>query len=138
MIIAGGDEPDVLTRLIAGENLGTRFSPVVTTLESRKRYILAGGSKVQGIIVIDTGAAEALRKGGSLLPVGVTRLSGEFDCGDTVKVVNSAGAEIACGLVNFGSGDLGLISGKRSSEIEAILGGDYDEEVIHRDNMVLL
>jgi glutamate 5-kinase len=138
VIIAGGDQPDVLTRLIAGESLGTRFSPVVTTLESRKRYILAGGSKVEGLVVIDAGAAEALRKGGSLLPVGVTHFSGEFDCGDTVKVVNATGTEIACGLVNFSSGDLALISGKRSSEIEAILGSDCDEEVIHRDNMVLL
>jgi glutamate 5-kinase len=138
VIIAGGDEPDVLTRLVAGESLGTRFSPVTTTLESRKRYILAGGNKVQGMIAIDTGAAEALRRGGSLLPVGVTRISGEFDCGDTVKVVNSTGGEIACGLVNFSSGDLLLISGKRSTEIETILGSDYDDEVIHRDNLVLL
>ena len=137
VIIAGGDEPDVLTRLAAGESLGTRFSPVTTTLESRKRYILAGENNVQGTILVDAGAAKALRKGGSLLPVGVTRLMGEFECGDTVKVTNPSGSEIACGLVNFSSGDLALIAGKQSKQIEAILGSDYDEEVIHRDNLVL-
>jgi glutamate 5-kinase len=138
VIIAGGDQPDVLTRLIGGENLGTRFSPIATTLESRKRYILAGRNKVRGHITVDPGAEEALRKGGSLLPVGVTGSSGKFDCGDTVKVTNWSGAEIACGLVNFSSKDLDLITGKRSTEIEAILGSDYEEEVIHRDNMVLM
>ncbi len=138
VIIAGGDEENVLTRLAAGEGLGTRFSPLATPLEGRKRYILAGGNSVHGSITVDAGAARALQKGGSLLPVGVTGVTGEFDCGDTVKVVNPSGGEIACGLANYGSEDLLRISGKRSNEIEAILGSDYADEVIHRDNLVLL
>jgi glutamate 5-kinase len=138
VIIASGDEENVLTRLAAGEGLGTRFSPLSTPLEGRKRYILAGGNNVHGSIVVDAGAARALRKGGSLLPVGVTGVTGEFDCGDTVKVVNSSGGEIACGLANYCAEDLVCISGKRSNEIETILGSDYADEVIHRNNLVLL
>jgi len=138
VVIASGDEENVLTRLAAGEGLGTRFSPLSTPLEGRKRYILAGGNNVHGSIVVDAGAARALRKGGSLLPVGVTGVTGEFDCGDTVKVVNSSGGEIACGLANYCAEDLLRISGKRSNEIETILGSDYADEVIHRNNLVLL
>jgi len=138
VIIASGDEANVLTRLAAGEKLGTRFSPLATTLEGRKRYILAGGNNIQGILTVDAGAARALRKGGSLLPVGMTHVTGEFDCGDTVKVVNHSGDVIARGLVNYSAADLVRIAGKQSQEIEAILGPDYDDEVIHRDNLVLL
>jgi glutamate 5-kinase len=138
VVIASGDEENVLTRLAAGEGLGTRFSPLSTPLEGRKRYILAGGNNVHGTIVVDAGAARALRKGGSLLPVGVTGVTGEFDCGDTVKVMNPSGGEIACGLANYCVEDLVRISGKRSNEIETILGSDYADEVIHRNNLVLL
>jgi glutamate 5-kinase len=138
VVIAAGDETNVLTRLVRGEKLGTRFSPLATTLEGRKRYILAGGNKVPGVLVVDAGASQALRKGSSLLPVGVTRIIGEFDCGDTVKVVDSSGSEIALGLVTFAAGELARIAGKQSGEIETILGGDYEDEVIHRNNLVLL
>jgi glutamate 5-kinase len=65
-------------------------------------------------------------------------VTGEFDCGDTVKVVDSTGSEIARGLVNFSAADLIRIAGKQSREIETILGGDYADEVIHRNNLVLL
>jgi glutamate 5-kinase len=138
VVIAAGDEENVLTRLAAGEKLGTRFSPLATTLEGRKRYILAGGNRLPGVLAVDAGAAQALHKGSSLLPVGVKRVTGEFNCGDTVKVVVSSGSEIARGLVNYSSADLVRIAGKQSKEIEAILGSDYDDEVIHRNNLVLL
>jgi glutamate 5-kinase len=137
VIIAAGDEPDVLTRLAAGESIGTRIAPVSTSLESRKRYILAG-SRVPGALTVDPGAARALRRGGSLLPVGVTGLKGRFACGDTVKVLDPEGTEIARGLVNFSAADLARIAGKKSAQIEAILGPDADDEVIHRNNLVLL
>jgi glutamate 5-kinase len=138
VVIAAGDEENVLTRLAGGEELGTRFSPLATTLEGRKRYILAGGNHLPGVLVVDSGAAQALRKGSSLLPVGVKRMTGKFDCGDTVKVVDSSGNEIARGLVNYSAEDLARIAGKQSTEIEAILGSEYDDEVIHRNNLVLL
>ena len=137
VVIAAGDEPDVLTRLAAGEAIGTRFAPVSTSLESRKRYILAG-SRVPGALIVDAGAARALRKGGSLLPVGVTSLSGKFDCGDTVKVLDISGTEIARGLVNYSAADLARIAGKKSAQLVSILGPDADDEVIHRNNLVLL
>jgi glutamate 5-kinase len=138
VIIASGDEENVLTRLVAGESIGTRFSPLTTTLESRKRFILAGGNNLRGTITVDAGAEKALRKGGSLLPVGVTGLKGKFERGDTVKVINLTGSEVARGLVNYTATELGSIFGKKSREIEAILGSDYEDEVIHRNNLVLL
>ncbi|MGB8214510.1 MAG: glutamate 5-kinase [Anaerolineales bacterium] len=138
VVIAAGDEENVLIRLAAGEKLGTRFSALATTLEGRKRYILAGGNHLPGVLVVDVGAARALRKGSSLLPVGVKSVSGAFDCGDTVKVVDSSGSEIARGLVNYSAADLARIAGKQSKEIEVILGSDYADEVIHRNNLVLL
>ncbi len=138
VVIAAGDEENVLTRLVAGESIGTRFSPLTTTMESRKRFILAGGNNIHGTLSVDAGAEKALRKGGSLLPVGITDLKGKFDRGDTVRVVNSGGSEVARGLVNYTAAELGRIVGKKSKEIEAILGSDYDDEVIHRNNLVLL
>jgi glutamate 5-kinase len=138
VVIAAGDEENVLTRLARGEKLGTRFSALATTLEGRKRYILAGGNQLPGVLVVDAGAQQALRKGSSLLPVGVKSVTGEFDCGDTVRVVDLSGREIARGLVNYSAADLARIAGKQSHEIEAILGGDFADEVIHRNNLVLL
>ena len=138
VIIAGGDEENVLLRLAAGEALGTRFSPLTTTMESRKRFILAGGNNLRGTICVDAGAEKALRRGGSLLPVGVTDLKGKFSRGDTVRVVNPGGAEVARGLVNYTAAELGKIYGKKTKEILVILGADYDDEVIHRNNLVLM
>jgi len=138
VIIAAGDEENVLVRLAAGEAVGTRFSPLTTVLESRKRYILAGGNNVRGSISVDAGAERALRRGGSLLPVGVTDLKGKFDRGDAVQVLNPSGSEVARGLVNYTAAELGKIHGKKTKEILAILGADYDDEVIHRNNLVLL
>jgi glutamate 5-kinase len=138
VIIAAGGQENVLTRLCAGENIGTRFTPITTRTESRKRFILAGGNNLHGSLTVDAGAEKALRKGGSLLPVGVTAVNGKFGRGDTVKVVSAQGTEIARGLVNYGAADVSQICGKRSNQIEAILGVEYDDdEVIHRNNLVL-
>jgi glutamate 5-kinase len=138
VVIAAGNVENVLTRLAKGEKLGTHFSALATTLEGRKRYILAGGNRHPGELVVDGGAKQALRKGSSLLPVGVKQVKGEFERGDTVKVVDSNGKVFARGLVNYSAGELLKIAGKQSREIEAILGSDYDDEVIHRNNLVLL
>jgi glutamate 5-kinase len=137
VVIARGGDPDVLVRIAAGEALGTSFLPVATALESRKRYILAGGSAT-GIVYVDDGAARALNHGSSLLPVGIKRIEGSFERGDTVRVASASGQEIARGLVNYASNDIIRILGQRSEEIERILGFAYGEEVIHRNNLVML
>lgn len=145
VIIAQGAEPDALLRLARGESLGTRLLPVVNKLEGRKRYILSGSGRGngdsgadRGLVTVDAGALRALNHGGSLLPAGVVRVSGEFERGDTVRVVGSEGQQIAVGLCNYPSADVRQICGKHSAEIEAVLGYTLGDEVIHRNNMILL
>lgn len=137
VVIAHGSEADILLRIYAGETVGTQFHPITTALEGRKRYILAQGPSISALLV-DQGAADALRKGGSLLPVGIQEIEGEFERGDAVSILDLNRREIARGLVNYTSADLGRIRGKQSNLIEEILGFIYNEEVIHRNNMVLL
>lgn len=137
VVIAAGSAPEVLLRLAGGERLGTRFPPVTSALESRKRYLLSGG-RAPGALSVDDGAARALRQGSSLLPVGVTAVEGDFERGDTVRVLDAAGRELARGAANYGAADLARLCRRRSDEIETILGYDYGDEVIHRNDLVLL
>lgn len=137
VVIASGKEPHILLRLASGEYMGTYFHPIASALESRKRFILAGGSTT-GEVGVDSGAERALRRGGSLLPVGVSRVSGAFERGDTVCVIDPQGREIARGLVNYSADDLTRIVGQHSEKIESLLGYAYGAEVIHRNNLVLL
>jgi glutamate 5-kinase len=137
VIIASGDTTDVLLRAAAGETIGTRFLPVATSVEGRKRYILAGG-RPSDAVRVDTGAAEALARGSSLLPVGVVAVEGSFERGDSVRVLNPTGREIARGIANYGSNELTRIIGKKSDEIEEILGFNFGDEVIHRNDLVIL
>lgn len=137
VVIAGGKEPDVLLRVAAKKQVGTRLLPVVTKLESRKRYLLAG-RRSSGLLVIDDGAVHALAQGGSLLPVGVVKVEGSFERGDTVRVDALSGKEVALGLANYPAKDLASLCGRQSSEIESILDYTMGDEVIHRNNMFLL
>ena len=137
VIIAPGNQPDVLPRLMAGDEMGTRFYPSTSMIESRKRYILAGGNK-HGKVVVDSGAAKALRMGGSLLAVGITAVEGDFDRGDAIRILDAAGKELARGITNYISADLTRILGRRSDEIEAALGYYYGDEVVHHNDLVLL
>jgi glutamate 5-kinase len=137
VVIADGGVPDILERIYSGEAFGTQFHPLTTALEGRKRYILALGHSDRSIIV-DEGAERALRNGSSLLSVGVKEIIGDFERGDAVKIVGLNRKEIARGLVNYASADLQEICGQRSEMIEEILGYMFSEEVIHRNNMVLL
>jgi glutamate 5-kinase len=137
VVIADGGQADVLVRIAAGEAVGTRIHPIASALESRKRYILSGG-RASGALRVDDGAARALRQGSSLLPVGVTAVEGAFERGDTVRVMDQAGRELARGLVNYSAADLARIGGHRSDEIEPRLGYHYGDEVIHRNDLVLL
>jgi glutamate 5-kinase len=137
VVIANGIEPNVLVRLVNGERIGTHFTPSLSTLESRKRYILSGRLS-PGQITVNKGAATALKRGGSLLPIGVTQVSGEFDRGDTVRVLNESGRELARGITSYSSSDLVRLRGHHSDDIESLLGYDYGDEVIHRNDLVLL
>ncbi len=137
VIIASGDEKDIVLRLVDGESIGTFFQPVTSKLESRKRWMLSQPTK--GQIVIDSGAKTALNKRGkSLLPAGVTVVDGKFSRGDMIAVVDSNGVNVANGISNYASAEIGKIKGYRSDKIESILGYGFGEEVIHRDNLIIL
>ncbi|HSN78110.1 MAG TPA: PUA domain-containing protein, partial [Anaerolineae bacterium] len=118
--------------------VGTRFRPLANRLESRKRWLL-GGPAPAGRVFVDNGAAAALgSQGRSLLPVGVVRVEGQFQRGDTVRICNGDGQEIARGLSRYGAASLDKIKGRRSEEIAAILGYENSPEVVHRDDLVVL
>ena len=137
-VIANAREERILLRLLDGETLGTVFVPADRKLSSRRRW-LAGPSKPEGHIRVDAGAAKALLEGGkSLLAIGITAAEGEFSKGDVVCVLDPAGAEIARGLTNYAACDLAKIIGQRSEMFEQILGESPYDEVVHRDNLVLV
>ncbi len=137
VVITAGDAPDVLLRVVAGEALGTRFLTEVDCVESRKRWILAEAP--HGEIHVDAGAAEALVKHGkSLLPAGVTGAQGQFERGQTVRIVAPDGCEIARGIAQYAAADVRAIMGCQSDEIPATLGYQYGPNVVHRDDMVLV
>ena len=145
-VVAPGREPDVLPRVLAGDDVGTLFVPSPDVLSARKHWI-AYGAKPAGRIIVDDGAARALRDHGkSLLPAGVVGVDGEFGLGDTVSVVLAAapGAggpawiELARGLAAYPSVDLRKIAGLQSAAIEATLGYKSLDEAIHRDDLVIL
>ncbi len=137
VIIAPGSEPDGILRVVRGEPLGTRFLTQVSRVESRKRWILA--EAVQGSVMIDDGAARAvLNQNKSLLVVGVIQVTGNFERGAIVRVLNQAGQEIGRGLAHYNAANLQAICGRRSDQIANILGFDYGPTAIHRDNLVIV
>ncbi len=140
MTICRGRDPEVIARAVRGEPVGTFFRPASSKLEARKRWMLSRVADGDwGEVVVDDGAVTALRNNGvSLLPAGVRTVSGEFKRGDIVYVVGSAGQRVACGIANYTSADIRRISGLQSSQITDTLGYQYGEEIIHRNNLVLL
>lgn len=138
MVIARGDAGNPIRRVVAGEDIGTVFLPGSSRTHSRKHWI-AFGRTLSGLIVVDHGAAEAiLSRGKSLLPSGAVKVEGEFGRGSVVSVRTLEGAEIARGMMNYGSTDTIRILGLHTDEIEAVLGHkDYDE-LIHRNNMAIM
>jgi glutamate 5-kinase len=137
-VIASGNEPEVLSRLLKGESIGTLLVAPQMMLAARKQW-LADHLQVSGRITLDAGAERALRsEGKSLLPIGVTRVSGEFDRGAVVAILDENGRDIAHGLINYNSTETARITGKPSHQIEAILGYVDELELVHRDNLVLL
>ncbi len=137
LVLAHGKQHS-LRDLFEGRALGTVFLPRGTRLDHRKRWI-AHTLKEAGSLTVDAGGAEALRrKGRSLLSVGVTGCEGDFEVGDPVLIRDAVGEPIAKGLVNYSAQDLRRIMGKRTEEIEGILGYRCGEEIVHRDNLVVL
>ena len=137
-VIAGGRHEDVLVRLADGEAVGTLLVAERQPLAARKQW-LAGLMQIGGRIVIDDGAVRVLRESGrSLLPVGATAVAGRFERGDLVSCCDAQGNEVARGLVNYSSDDAARIIGHSSARIEERLGYQSEEELIHRDNLVVL
>ena len=136
-IIAHGHHPDVLPALHRGETVGTFLSVTEEAVAARKRW-LAGQLQVKGSVVLDEGAARALRdQGVSLLPVGVKEARGYFTRGELVACLSPEGREIARGLINYGADETRKIMGRSSERIESLLGYVDGPELIHRDNLVL-
>jgi len=137
-VIASGAEPEVLLRLARGERIGTLLTAQTVPLAARKQW-LADHLTVAGQVRLDAGAVRALvRDGKSLLPIGVTEVTGEFQRGEVVTVLDPAGREVARGLANYSAEEARRIIRRPSGEIEAILGYVDEPELIHRDNLVLL
>ncbi|MBO55537.1 MAG: glutamate 5-kinase [Dehalococcoidia bacterium] len=140
MIMCHGHQDDAILRALNNENIGTKFHPATEKLEARKRWLLSMmGDTDSGAIIIDNGAHQALKNHGvSLLPAGVINVDGFFERGDIVYVLDSQKDKIACGISNYNSYDITRIKGIKSSQIEKILGYDYGQEVVHRNNLVLI
>ena len=137
-VIAYGRQQDVLQRLRAGEEVGTLLASAQQPEAARKRWI-AGQLQARGRLVLDAGAVRVLRESGrSLLAVGVKYVLGDFARGEMVVCVDEQGREFARGLVNYSAAEARRIKGRPSSEIEKILGYVDDEELVHRDNLVLM
>lgn len=137
MVVANGRQPGVISEIINGKHVGTTFVPKAEPLCGRKRWI-AYGTATRGSITVNEGAKRMIyERGKSLLPVGVIAVNGDFSSGDVVEVLDSHGNQFARGFVNYSADEVRQILGRRSSEIEGILGYKDFDEVIHRDNMVL-
>jgi len=137
MVIANGRADRVLRRIFDGEDVGTIFLPSKGKMRGRKRWI-AYFTRPRGELHVDEGAADALCvKGKSLLSSGVKAVKGEFKTGDSIRIMSGEGREVGRGLVNYASDELKKIMGKKTGEIDGILGYKYYDEVIHRDNLVI-
>ncbi len=137
-VVARGTKEGVLHRILKGKEIGTLILPKREALSSRKHWI-AFNPKPKGDVIVDDGAKKAIvQRGKSLLPSGVVKIKGSFDRGDLVTCLGPRGKEFARGLVNYSAPELEKIKGLRSDQIESTLGYKYSDEVIHRDNLVVL
>jgi glutamate 5-kinase len=138
VIIANGTQPDILQRIFAGELVGTLFLPHGNTVPAWKRW-LGYTAQPKGRLLVDDGARQAVQhKGRSLLPIGVTAVAGGFSKGDVVALIDPSGLEFARGLTNYSAADAGKICGLRTEQIPDVLGRLPYEEIVHRDNMVVI
>jgi len=138
VIMANGTRPDILDAIFAGEPVGTLFLPHGTSVPAWKRW-LGYTARPKGRLIVDAGAREAvLHKGRSLLPIGVVRVTGTFGKGDVVALYDPEGAEFARGLINYSASDAQRIVGLRTEQISEVLGTVPYEEIVHRDNLVVI
>jgi glutamate 5-kinase len=136
-LIVSGREPEALLRAARGEEIGTLLYATESPLTARKQW-LADHLQLAGSLILDDGAVNALTSGRSLLAVGVKGVEGEFERGAAVACRSSEGREIARGLINYSGSETRRIAGHATADIEALLGYLDEEELIHRDNLVLL
>ncbi len=137
-VIANGHRDNVVTKVLAGQGPMTVFGKATNAMTQRKRWI-AFGRAAKGAVVVDDGARDALLKNGrSLLAAGILTVQGEFEAGEAITIRDKGGKDVARGLTNYSCADLQAIKGLKSHEIAAKLGRKDFDEVIHRDNLVLL
>ncbi|HGO5853272.1 TPA: glutamate 5-kinase [Mannheimia haemolytica] len=134
-IIASGSRPNVLVDLANGQNIGSKFLVQSDRLEGRKRWLFAAPQV--GEIVVDFGAEQALLQHKSLLPVGVSAIKGEFTRGEVIKIFSQDGKALALGIARYSSEALLRIKGKKSKEIESLLGYEFGSVAVHSDEMVV-
>ena len=135
-LIASGLEEDVLLKLAAGEPCGTLLYSEADSIRARKQWL--ANQNPRGAVSLDEGAVRALREQGkSLLPVGIRAVRGDFKRGEIIACLDPGGTEIARGLCNYDAAQSSLIMGKSSQQIRALLGQFEEEELIHRDNLIL-
>jgi len=138
VVLVNGKTPNIVVRAMSGEPVGTLFCAAPKRLGGRKRW-LGFSARVRGTVGIDEGAMRALvHHKKSLLASGVCSIEGQFGQGDIVAVAGPAGKVIARGITNYSSAELEAIKGARTNQIESLLGYKYYDEVIHRDNLVML
>jgi len=138
VIVASGTRPEPLTRILAGEPVGTLFLAHGPTHRARKRWI-GLTARPRGHYVVDDGARRALESGSSsLLAIGIVEVVGEFDKGDVVGIRDPNGCEFARGLTNYATADARRIRGLRTQQAREALGSALYDEVVHRDNLVLI
>ena len=137
-IIANGMKKNIISNIFSYKDIGTMIVPSSKFVKNRKKWI-GIGLKTSGKIFIDNGAASAIiHKGKSLLPSGIKRVQGSFEKGQQVAIINETNLEnIAKGLISYSSDELNKIIGKKSSQIQSILGYKYADEIIHRDNLII-
>ena len=137
MVIARGDEDGIIRSILRGEEIGTLFPAREAHLKTRKSW-LAFGKRLTGEILVDEGCIAAMRRGASLLAVGVTAVYGDFSADETVRVLSPAGQEIARGIAAYDAADVMRLMGHRTTDFHELVADGAHEEIIHRDNMVLM
>lgn len=137
VFVCRGNLENVLIKILAGDNPGTHFVSTYSKIEGRKRFLLTGVQST-GMILVDAGASRAIRKGGSLLPVGIVDIYGGFERGDAIRISLKEGRPFAIGITNYSSKDLIQVKGLNSSQIRSMLGFSDGDEAVHHNNLIVI